>query len=778
MCALTTPCEAWRWSGFLPERTIRTVNTDLYEVYVQRNGGASVHLVTGAKVFENVFPMVQREGDALPKPVAVDGRFTARLEVKDALGQGQGLVLAEPGSRWAIRAYPTRPYICVQFTYTNKSKSTEKITKLIPWSVESKGKGGLQLGPDSDKTVILEDGRLFHTFNDYAEIVHENSLSQWNLAAYNPVSKRSLIAGFLSNRRGYGQIRMERDADKKDGYNRFSAECVYDPPVELKPGESLESECLYLGVAEPTPMLGLQRYGKAVAVFNGIRETRPFLPHGWDSWSTKYHDHIDEASVLRELDVVDKGLKRYGWTHFAVDAGWEQAPGDWRPNLERFPHGMKWLADEIHLRGMKASLWLDPFVVPKNAPLAHEHPEWLVPPNLVGQAALGKDKLILDVTIPDAAGYVRALAARIGQEWGFDGLAEADFVYSLLMAQKFSDPTKTKVEVLQLGMKALREGLGKDMLIDTMTPIPINANFAQVLRIGRDCAPVWRSGNLNGPWGCVESMTNAIRHYYFAPYLYAPDPDCAFFGHDATRERWPTTQAPALTRDQSLAWFTATALLGGAVKTGDAFTDLDAGELAILRKLLPAIEYPAVPIDLFQDGAPRIWHLPLHGRPAGDWDIVAVFNWDDKTPQTVGVDFAALGLDGDSYYTVYDFWKEQYYGAARRHLDVQPPLGGVSLLGIRPYAEHPMLLASDRHFTQGAVEHTSLQWDAVSKRLVGVMDGIADTQYVLRVLLPESYAIRNAVASCSAVDVRMEGRVAVLTLHCKEGGPVEWTAQF
>ena len=74
-------------------------------------------------------------------------------------------------------------------------------------------------------------------------------------------------------------------------------------------------------------------------------------------------DHLTERSetdayhtMLAALDFVDQRLKRYGWTHFSIDDGWQRARGDWRADPDKFPHGMKWFADQVHERGMTAGL--------------------------------------------------------------------------------------------------------------------------------------------------------------------------------------------------------------------------------------------------------------------------------------------------------------------------------------------------------------------------------------------------------------------------------------
>lgn len=771
------------WTGcsrlmYRPSKEMRTINAGLYELVVQKNGQSDIYLASGQKVFDDAIAAVEFPDKDKARPLFVYPRFEARQEVNDRLGQGHGMSFTQKEFTWHIRTYPTKPFFTVQMVYTNKGKQPIQVSKLIPWSVGEPRKGALVLGPGADKTLILENGRLFSIFNDYAEVVRNKSLSQWNLAAHNPVSGQSLIAGFLTNKRAYTQIRMERnEKSPAEVFPLFRAECVYDPPITLAPGASLESEILYISVIEPDPLIGLERFGKAIAVVNGVRDERPFMPHGWDSWSTRHHTNISESVMLEELDFIDKHLKRYGWRHLAIDAGWESGAPDWEPNLNRFPNGMKPLVDEIHARGMTAGIWFNPFSIPKDSDLARQHPEWMAEPQPMGRMLVGKDNFILDITAPGAFEYMRDVCAKIGQTWGFDALMEADFVYYLLLVQEFHDKNITRIEAMRMGMRAIREGFGEDKFIMTMTPQPVNAVFADGIRVGYDNKPVWRSGNIQGNWGCVESLTNAIRRYYFTPHLYVADQDVAFFGHEETRKRWKVLDQPPLTREQGLAWVTGAALTGGVLKIGDAFSDLDSSEVSALRRLLPSVERPARPLDLFQEESPRIWHLPMNS-PAGEWQIVAVFNWDETTVRTIEVPFAAMGISPELYYTVFDFWQDKYYGTAREKIDVQPPAGGVCLLGLRRYMDHPIFLSSDRHFTQGALEHKSITWDPAARQLAGVMDTVGDTPYMLRMLAPPPFSVREAHLNGNSIPFRVDGQVIEISFHAGTGGETRWMLQF
>jgi hypothetical protein len=765
-------------------RDFRSINTDVYEISIQKNGLADVTLASREACFRNAYPLVWLEGETAPRMLDINGRNTERTAVNNALGQGQGLLFMKGDGEWVLQAYPpSKPFFVVQAAFINDSRKPVKVKMLSPWCIGGLKSGEVMLGAGTGASAILDNGPMENPGSRLRKLADGAFSSQWSVALYNAQARRFLLAGFLTSNRAFVKIAVNRSAKAKadasakaDVIDEFRAECIYDPPVEVPPGGRLESEVLYVSVGDENPLAGLEGFAAAAARLNRVNPSRALLPHGWDSWNTKFKTDIGEDNMIAALDFIDANLKRYGWTHFALDAGWEKAKGDWEPN-EKFPHGMRWFSDEVHKRGMTAGIWIDPFTVNVNTPLAKQHPEWLAKPNLLGRTLMEKDELILDVTAPGAAEYVRALFGKIGNDWGFDALVEADFVYRLLFAESYSQKNLTRVDVFRLGMKAVRAGFGEERFITSMPPMNVNAPFVDSMRIGDDCAPIWRKMPDKWPWGCVEAMTNAAHHYYCAPYLWATDPDCAYFGLAATRERWSVAAEQPLTWNQTLAWLTGAALTGGVVKIGDYFPDLEPRAVTALSRLLPTMDLPARPIDLFEREHPCIWSLPIKTK-VGDWQIAAVFNWDEKNAQKIPLPFDKLGLSPKEHYTVFDFWQEQYFGLAQGQLLVDTAPGSVHLLGLRRFEGRPMFLATDRHFSMGATDCTALYWNEEKRKLTGTFNAVVDTDYVIRVLVPEGYTFSRATVENQSVSATVENGVLKIAFHVANQPTVMWGAEF
>lgn len=89
-----------------------------------------------------------------------------------------------------------------------------------------------------------------------------------------------------------------------------------------------------------------------------------------------------------------------------------------------------------------------------------------------------------------------------------------------------------------------------------------------------------------------------------------------------------------------------------------------------------------------------------------------------------------------------------------------------------------MFLASNRHFTQGALDHELVEWKEDDRMLHGRFAGLAGTNYRLRVLAQDPYTLREAVVTADIAKTTTQGRVICMEFRCGENGPVDWQVQF
>ena len=84
-------------------------------------------------------------------------------------------------------------------------------------------------------------------------------------------------------------------------------------------------------------------------------------PMGWNSWNTFTSD-INEKLIMETADaMVDSGLLAAGYEYLVIDDCWSEkerdADGRLVADREKFPHGMKYVADYVHAKGLKFGMY-------------------------------------------------------------------------------------------------------------------------------------------------------------------------------------------------------------------------------------------------------------------------------------------------------------------------------------------------------------------------------------------------------------------------------------
>ena len=84
-------------------------------------------------------------------------------------------------------------------------------------------------------------------------------------------------------------------------------------------------------------------------------------PLGWNSWNT-FGEHISDPLIREMADImVSRGYRDAGYEYLVIDDCWSlrdrDAAGLLVPDPEKFPHGMKAVADYVHSKGLKFGMY-------------------------------------------------------------------------------------------------------------------------------------------------------------------------------------------------------------------------------------------------------------------------------------------------------------------------------------------------------------------------------------------------------------------------------------
>lgn len=94
--------------------------------------------------------------------------------------------------------------------------------------------------------------------------------------------------------------------------------------------------------------------------FEGLALTPPM---GWNSWNT-FATNINEELIIGVADtMIANGMRDAGYIYINLDDGWMMRERDEKGNLvpdpEKFPNGLKFLADYLHEHGFKFGIYGD-----------------------------------------------------------------------------------------------------------------------------------------------------------------------------------------------------------------------------------------------------------------------------------------------------------------------------------------------------------------------------------------------------------------------------------
>lgn len=178
--------------------------------------------------------------------------------------------------------------------------------------------------------------------------------------------------------------------------------------------------------------------------------TKKDMPGGFESWYNHYTD-INEKLILEDLESLGttenliklQYIDRNRPTVFQIDDGWERAVGHWEIDTQRFPNGLKPIAEKIEAKGYIPGLWLAPFLVTRRSPVFTEHPDWVLKDEQGELVVAGYNDLwdkqfyCLDLSIPNVKEYLDQLMDRAINDWGYRYL-KLDFLYAGLFHGAFA----------------------------------------------------------------------------------------------------------------------------------------------------------------------------------------------------------------------------------------------------------------------------------------------------------------------------------------------------
>lgn len=692
-------------------------------LHIRRTGGEA--FLSGAQVRANTGQGRRTSGEP-------DYRHTIDVTpIRDGLGEGRQLLVRSVDAQrrldleLRVTLYNGRPAVFVEAGCRNVSTQPVTIEGIEPISAVRSEQGAL-LWPGVTK--ILTNGPMYYDAGivaDFARPGEKDMRSWWNIGLFRGYQREGLSCGYVENRTALGQIVVRRE--EGDALS-LTAESVLAKGCTLPPGQTIRSGRFMMNIA-PDPYTALETFAQVMGTLGKARVHS--IINGWCSWFVAFGD-VTEDEVLRNAEFAARTLKPFGMEFMQVDEGFQRWHGDWEGNA-RFPHGMKWLADRIRALGLKPGIWLAPYVISEPTDVFQKHPEWLlrhpdgrlkrVGPWSSEDSPWARNenpkRYGLDITHPGAAEWLANLFTTVAEKWGYDFI-KIDFVdWSLLSAHRYHDPTVTRAAAYRKGFEIMRRAIGPDRHLLDCGPGPVTVGLLDSMRIELDQPPVtWNQYFLQS----ASSAPAAAKRYYFHKRAWINDADHVCLN--------------LLTPSQAQAAATLIALSGGNMISGDRLPDLDPTRIEILKKVFPAWGQAARPVDLFDTDRHSVFALKVR-RPFGEWTVVGLFNISQTDPAERTLPLDRLWLDPKRTYVAYDFWRERLHGEVQREVRVRLAPASVTLLAIHERPASPIVISTDRHVMQGAIELENVSWDKAARTLSGVSLGPAGTAHNVAVYVPQ-----------------------------------------
>jgi alpha-galactosidase len=365
---------------------------------------------------------------------------------------------------------------------------------------------------------------------------------------------------------------------------------------------------------------------------NGLAPTPPM---GWNSWN-RFGCDIDESIVRRTADaLVESGMRDAGYVHVIVDDCWQGprlADGSITADPQRFPSGMRALADYIHARGLKFGLYSD-----------------------AGRLTCGGR--------PGSQGH-EYQDARTYAAWGVDYL-KYDWCHT---------GTRNAEEAYALMADALR-ATGRDIIL-SICEWGNNQPWLWAQKIGN----LWRTtGDIFDAWEGVDRhrigvMNIVDRNEPLWPYAgpgHWNDPDMLEVGNGG------------MTNDEYRAHFGLWAMMAAPLIAGNDISAMDDDTRAILlNREVIAVDQDPLGVQgrrVWRDGSRELWVKPL----AGGARALLLLNR-GEAPARIAATWEQLGYPAHLRGRIRDLWAHRDLPPASGRFEAEVAPHAAVMVTVRP----------------------------------------------------------------------------------------------
>jgi len=372
--------------------------------------------------------------------------------------------------------------------------------------------------------------------------------------------------------------------------------------------------------------------GSLPALDNALAKTPPM---GWNSWN-KFACNVREESVRKAADaMVKSGMKDAGYQYIVIDDCWavsRDGDGNIVADPQKFPSGIKALADYVHGQGLKFGIYSD----------------------AGSKTCAGR---------PGSRGY-EFQDARTYAKWGVDYL-------------KY-DWCNTGKENQEAAYTTMRDALlqaGRPIVFSlcewgNSKPWTWATNVGNLWRTTTDIVDMWEGRRRGNGAGVITIVDMNVDLADYAGPGHWNDPDMLEVGNGG------------MTTTEYRAHFSLWAILAAPLIAGNDLDNMkpEIGEILMNKEAI------AVDQDPLGKQAKRVRHendQDVFVKPLQDGRVAVVMVNRGKDGQTITLNWADAGLAADKSVAIRDLWQHKDLGKFTGSFAAPVPSHGVVMITLR-----------------------------------------------------------------------------------------------
>ena len=684
-----------------------------------------------------------------------------------------------------ITCYADHPYILLKVGVENLNSTPICLTNITLIDISAQH-GAVQLGGHPSQyhlflkmPPISPSVSTYHKIYDGFRLNRDNTLQPCQDGILHDAdSKKSLVFGFITTNKWWPRMQIGYQGSKRKTQQGLTTWTLYHDceNKECQAGEVVTSEIGYLDFTEDANS-SYVRFTERLAAESAAKTLQKSPQNspintadtsditrqtfsGWSFSSENMQGELGARTIEEQTEsIANSPLFNPAFTgridYIHLETGWQPNPGKLSLKRENFPDGMAPVVEQIHAKGFKASICIDPFCIERKSELLQKHPEACLRYNNREQAQSKDEKsipgkfgepievhlpgresalAILDISHPETQKHVRKVIKQLIDEWGYD-LIKVDLssytsgMVSVAPNATWHDESLTSAELYRLAVRLLTEAveaseskvtLAGYNIIESVSIGSFPVNYPLLRQKYVDNRDAWHQPN-----GTKHRLSRYAGYLNVHNILWKHA-----YGDLSVDDLRPINEA--------IVEMTATALSGATVFCANTPTTLSPLRAELLAKLFPLSGNAATSVDRYDEPLSRIWHLPIE-TARESWNLIGIFNWKDQQDD-IDLNLDAVGLNPNVDYLVHDFWMRQYLGVVSKSvtlLNMQPR--SAKLLCLREEQKTPQLLSTDMHYTQGSVEILSAGWDSHSQSYLIICQPTRQAAGTFFIHVPEDY---------------------------------------